>query len=147
MKALELDRETSKESFSQNAKELAKSHEERRALEGDLDQIRNVGRLVISEIFGSVPSTSAPAVQLAEVPDAIKDLVRSGLFYGASGVLTSVVTYHPNLDFATIYGGYAEGLSMGDIQLIGESLLLHARSMSEQVSAEWVMDVRRENMA
>ena len=88
-----------------------------------------------------------PAVQLAEVPDAVKDLVRSGLFYGASGVLTSVATYHPNLDFATVCGGYAEGLSMEDIQSIRESLLPHARSVSKQVSAEWVMDVHREDMA
>ena len=80
MKALERDLETSKASFSWNAEELAKSHEERRALEGDLDQIRNVAQLVVSEVFGSVPSTSAPAVQLAEVPDVVKDLVRSGLF-------------------------------------------------------------------
>ena len=143
MKALERDLEMSKASFSQNAKELAKSGEERRALEGDLDQIRNVGRLVISEIFGSAPSTSVPTAQLEEVPHVVKDLVRSGLFYGASGVLTSVATYHPNLDFASICGWYAEGLSMGDIQMIGESLLPHARSVSEQVSAEWVMDVRR----
>jgi len=45
----------------------------------------------------------------------VKDLVWSGLFYRASGVLTSVATYHPNLDFTTICGGYAEGLSMEDI--------------------------------
>ena len=115
MKALERDLETSKASFSRNAEELAKSCEERCALEGDLDQIRNVARLVVSEVFGSAPSTSAPTVQLAEVPDAVKDLIRSRLFYGALGVLTLVAMYHPNLDFATIYGGYAEGLSMEDI--------------------------------
>ena len=50
-------------------------------------------------------------------------------------MLTLVVTYHPNLYFAAIYSGYAEGLSMEDIQSIGESLLPHARSVSEQVSA------------
>ena len=77
----------------------------------------------------------------------VKDLVRSGLFYGASGVLTSVATYHPNLDFATIFSGYAEGLSMEDIQSIRESLLPHARSVLEQVSVEWVMDVRHQDMA
>ena len=33
------------------------------------------------------------------------------------------------------------------IQAIGESLLPHARSVSEQVSAEWVMEVRCEDMA
>ena len=62
-------------------------------------------------------------------------------------MLTSVATYHPNLDFATICSRYAEGLSMGDIQTIGESLLPHARSMSEQVSAKWVMDVHCQDMA
>ena len=76
-----------------------------------------------------------------------KTFITSGLFYKASGVLTSVVTHHSNLDFTTIYSGYAEGLSMEDIQSIGESLLPHARSVAEQVSAQWVMDVRREDMA
>ena len=71
MKALERDLGMTKASFSRNAKELAKSHEERRALEGDLDQIRNVAQHVVSEIFGSTPSTSAPAIQLAEVPGEV----------------------------------------------------------------------------
>jgi len=62
-------------------------------------------------------------------------------------VLTSVVVYHPNLDFATICSGYADGLSTEDIQTLGESLLPHARMVAEQVSAQWVMDVRREDMA
>ena len=75
MKALERDLEMTKASFSWNTKELAKSREERRALEGDLDQIHNVARLVISEIFGSAPSTSAPVVLLAEVPDVVRDLI------------------------------------------------------------------------
>ena len=56
-------------------------------------------------------------------------------------MLMSVATHHPNLDFATIYSGYAEGLSTEDIQSIGDSLLPHARSVVEQVSAQWVMDV------
>ena len=62
-------------------------------------------------------------------------------------MLTSVATYHLNLDFTAICSGYAEGLSMEDIQSIGESLLPHTRSVSEQVSTEWVMDVRRQDMA
>ena len=37
VKALERDLEVTKVNFSQNAEELAKSHEERCALEGDLD--------------------------------------------------------------------------------------------------------------
>ena len=58
-----------------------------------------------------------------------------------------VATHHPNLDFATIYSGYADGLSTKDIQSIEESLLPHARSVTEQVSAQWVMDVHNEDMA
>ena len=77
----------------------------------------------------------------------VQDLIRSGLFYGASGVLTSVVTHHPNLDFAAICSGYAEGLSMEDIQSIREGLLPHARSVAEQVSAHCVMDIHHEDMA
>ena len=88
-----------------------------------------------------------PAVQLAEVLDAVWDLIKSGLFYGASGVLTSVATYHPNLDFATICSGYVDGLSTEDIQSIEESLLPHARLVAEQVSTQWVMDVHHEDMA
>ena len=60
-------------------------------------------------MFGSAPSTSTPAVQLAEVPYEVWALISDGMFYGLSGVLTSVATHHPNLDFATIYRGYADG--------------------------------------
>ena len=62
MKSLERDLETVEMTFGRNAEELAKSREERRALEGELDQIRNVAQLVISEVFGSAPSTSVPTV-------------------------------------------------------------------------------------
>ena len=82
---MERDLEMAKVTFGWNMEVLGKSLEERHALEGELDQIRNVAQLIISEVFGSAPSTSAPAVQLAEVPDAIQDLITSGLFYRALG--------------------------------------------------------------
>ena len=147
MESLERDLETAKATFGQNVEALPKSLEERRALEGELDQIRNVAQLVVSEVFGSAPSTSAPAIQLAEVPDEVWALITHGLFYGASGVLTSVTTYHPDLDFATICNGYADGCSTEDIQSLVESLLPHAKLLVEQVSVQWVMDARRVNMA
>jgi len=58
-----------------------------------------------------------------------------------------VVMHHPNLDFATICSGYADGLSMEDIKSLGESLLLHSRLVAEQVSVKWVMDAYHEDMA
>ena len=42
VEVLERDLEMTKATLGQRTKELAKSHEERRALEGDLDQIYNV---------------------------------------------------------------------------------------------------------
>ena len=65
--------------------------------------------MVIFEVFRSVPSTSTPAVQLAEVPNEVRALISDGMFYGTWGVLTSVVTHHSDLDFAAIWKGYADG--------------------------------------
>ena len=62
-------------------------------------------------------------------------------------MLTSVVMYHPDLDFTTICSGYADGFSMEDIQSLGEGLLPHGRLVAEQVSAQWVMDARHADMA
>jgi len=61
------------------------------------------------EVFGSVPRTSAPAILLAEVLDEVRGLIIDELFYRTSGVLTSVVAYHLDLDFATICSGYVDG--------------------------------------
>ena len=58
-------------------------------------------------MFGLASSTSTPTVQMAEVPNEVRALISDGMFYGASGVLTSVVMHHLDLDFAAIYCGYA----------------------------------------
>ena len=131
MESLERDLETAKATIGRNAEALAKSLEERCALNGELDQIRNVAQLVVSEVLGSAPSTSAPAIRLAEVPDEVRALITKGLFYGTSGVLTSVVMYHPDLDFAPICSGYADGWSTEDIHSSVESLLPHAKLVAE----------------
>ena len=65
--SLERELETAKAGIGQSVEVLAKSLEERCALEGELDQICNVAQVVVSEVFGSAPSTSTPAIQLAEV--------------------------------------------------------------------------------
>ena len=45
--SLEQDLETAKATIGRSTEALAKSLEERRALEGELDQIRNVAQLVV----------------------------------------------------------------------------------------------------
>ena len=109
--------------IGQSTEALAKSLEERRALEGELDQIRNVAQFIVLEVFGMAPSTSTPAIQLAEVPHEVRALISDGMFYGMLGVQTLVVTHHPNLDFVAIYSGYADGWGVDAIHALGESLL------------------------
>ena len=92
------------------------------------------------EVFGSVPSTSTPAIQLAEVPNEVRVLISNRMFYGTSGVLTSMAMHHPDLDFATIYRGYADGWSADAIHALGESLVPYAQMVAEQVSTQWVME-------
>ena len=98
-------------------------------------------------VFGSGSSTSTPAVQLAEAPNEVWALISDGMFYGTSGVLTSVVTHHPNLDFAAIYRGYADGWSIDEIHVLGKSFVPCAQMVAEQVTAQWVMEARRSSMA
>ena len=43
-----------------------------------------------------------------------------------TGVLTSVVTHHPDLDFTAIYRGYIDGWSVDEIHMLGESLVPYA---------------------
>ena len=133
--------------IGRNVEALAKSLEERRALEGELDQLCNVAQVIISEVFGSAPGTSTPAIQLAEAPNEVRALISDGIFYGTLGVLTSVATLHPELDFAIIYSGYADDWSPEAIHVLGESLLPHAQLVAKQVSVQWVMDARRANVA
>ena len=68
---------------------LAQSLEERHALKGELNQIRNITQVVISEVLGLGLSTSTPIVQLAEVPNEVWELISNDMFYGMTGVLTS----------------------------------------------------------
>ena len=98
-------------------------------------------------MFGSASSTSTPAIRLAEVPDKVWALISDGMFYRTSGVLTSVVTHHPDLDFAAICSWYTDDWSPDAIHALGESLLPHAQLVAEQVSVQWVMEARRANEA
>ena len=58
-------------------------------------------------MFGSAPSTSTPAIRLAEVPDEVRALIFDEMFYRTLAVLTSVATHHSDLYFTAICSGYA----------------------------------------
>ena len=57
------------------------------------------------------------------------------MFYRMSGVLTSMTTHHPNLDFTAICRGYTNGWNADAIHALGESLVPYAQMVAEQVSA------------
>ena len=82
-------------------------------------------------MFGSAPSTSTPAIQLAVVQNEVRALISDGMFYGTSGVLTSVVTHHPDLDFATTCREYTNGWSADAIHALGESLVPYTQMVAE----------------
>ena len=102
---------------------------------------------MVSEVFGSGPSTSTPAFQLEEVPNEVRAFISDGMFHRTSGVLTSVVTHYPDLDFTAICRGYADGWSADEIHVLGESLVPHAQVVAEQVTAQWVMEAHHLTMA
>ena len=69
------------------------------------------------------------------------------MFYGTSGVLTSVVTHYPDLDFMAICRGYVDVWSTNEIHALIESLVPHTQVVAEQVTALWVMEDRRPTVA
>ena len=96
--------------------------------------MHNVAQVVVLEVSGSAPSTSTPAILLVEVLDEVRALISDGIFYGTSGVLTSVAMHHPDLDFTTIYSRYADGRSADAIHALGESFMPCAQMVAEHVS-------------
>ena len=88
-----------------------------------------------------------PIVQLAEVPNEVRVLISDGMFYGTLGLLTSVASHYPDLDFMAIYIGYAGGWSADKIHVLGECLVPHAQMVAEQVTTQWVMEARRSTVA
>ncbi|XP_034585140.2 uncharacterized protein [Setaria viridis] len=141
--ALESDLEAARAAGGRSAEAVAWSLEELTAYEKELNQLRNVAQMVVAEVFGSGLSTSAPAVQLAEIPDEVRALISDSVFYAVSGVLMLVVTHYPDLDFKAICGRYASGWSANEIQKLGQSLVPHAQVVVEQTTAQWVMEARR----
>ena len=82
-----------------------------------------------------------------EVPKEVRALISDGMFYGTSGVLTSMVTHHPDLVFAAICRGYADRWSTDEIHALRESLVPYAQMVAEQVSTQWVMEAHHSSMA
>ena len=69
------------------------------------------------------------------------------MFYKTLGVLTTVATHYPDLDFMAIYRGYTDGWSVDEIHALGKSLVLHAQVVAERVTTQWVMEACRSTVA
>lgn len=120
---------------SRNAEALARSLEEHATIEGKLNQLRDVAQVVVTKVFGSVLSTSTPAILLTGIPDMVQTLISDSVFHAVSGVLTLVATHYPTLDFDAVCRGYADGWSTEGIQTLGQNLALCVRVVAANVTA------------
>lgn len=91
-------------------------------------------------MFGLGPSTSTLVVLLAEIPNEVQ---ADSKLFGMSGVLTSVATHYPELDFEATCRGYTDGWSDEEIHVLGKSLMSPTRLVAEQVTLQWVMEAPR----
>lgn len=69
---------------SRNAEVLAQSLREQSTVADELNQLRNVVQVVVTEVLGSGLSTSVPTIQFAMVSDMVQTLITDGVFHGAS---------------------------------------------------------------
>jgi hypothetical protein len=74
---------------------------------------------VLEEELGQL--RSALAADLSGIRGEVMGLVTDGVFHGASGVLTSVVSHYLTLDFEAVRRGYASGWSADRLCKLGVS--------------------------
>ena len=92
-----------------NTQALADSLERSKVLEEDLSQFQGAAQSVVREVLGPRPGSSVLVVDPIEIPSNVAGLISNGVFRGTSGVLTSMSSHHPNLDFAVMGRGYTTG--------------------------------------
>jgi hypothetical protein len=80
---------------------------------------------VVTEVLGPRPGSSALIVNLFEIPGEGTGLITDGVFHCASGVLTSVASHNPALDFEAVGRGYAAEWSTDQLHELGEGDPLH----------------------
>jgi hypothetical protein len=102
--------------------------ERNRVLEEELDQLRGVAWLVVAEVLGPRPGSTALVADLSEIPGEVVGLITDGVFHDASGVLTSVALHDPTLDFGAVRRGYTTWWS--------------TTTIAEKSTAEWVKEAR-----
>jgi hypothetical protein len=86
---------------------------------------------------------SALATNLSVIPGELSGLITDGVFHGASGVLTSVASHYPDLDFGRVRRSYAAEWSSNQICKLSWSLEPIAMAIAETVTTEWVKEARR----
>jgi hypothetical protein len=104
---------------ARSAQSRADSLERSKALEEELGQLRSVVRSVIMEVLGPHPGLSALVTDLLEIPGEVMGLVTDGVFHVASGVLTSMASHYPTLNFEAVRRGYATGWSADRLRELG----------------------------
>jgi hypothetical protein len=142
-RAAESELATTKEMVAQSAQVLVDSLGRSKALEEELGHLRSVVRLVIMEVLEPHPRSSALTTNLLEIQGEVTGLVTDRVYHGASGVLASVASHYPTLDFEAVGRGYTAGWSADQLRELIQSLVLVATLIEEATTTEWVKEAHR----
>jgi hypothetical protein len=85
---------------------------------------------------------SALVANLFIIPGEVSGLIIDRVFHGASGVLMSVASHYPDLEFGPVGRSYTAGCSSNQICELGRSLELIAMAIAEMITTEWVKEPR-----
>jgi hypothetical protein len=91
---------------------------------------------VVTKVLGPRLGSSALVADLSQIPGEVAGLITDGVFHSTSGVLTSVVSHYPNLDFGAIRRGYATGWSANQLYELRQSLEPIATAIAETTTAD-----------
>lgn len=83
---------------------------------------------------------SALVANLFVILGEVLGLITDRVFHGASGVLMSVASHYPDLDFGPVGRSYAAGWSSDQIFELGRSLEPIAMAIAKTVTTEWVKE-------
>jgi hypothetical protein len=98
---------------------------------------------VVTEVLWPRPGSSVLVADLSEVPGEVAGLIINVVFHGTSGVLMSVASHYPTLDFGAVGRGYAAGWSTNQLCELGQSLGPVVMAITETTTPKWVKEVQR----
>jgi hypothetical protein len=97
---------------------------------------------MVMKVLGPYPGSSALVTDLSQIPGEVAGLITDVVFHGTLGVLTSVASHYPTLDFRVVGRGYTIGWSDGQLCELGRSLEPITTAIAETTTTEWLREAQ-----